>query len=295
MGKSNHFCRFFCNFARKIENMLIYPNAKINIGLHVVERRKDGYHNLETVFYPIPLTDALEIHANDNGNDCDLRVGGTVLAGGPEDNLVMKAFRLLQSEFPDKVKGVRTSLVKQIPTGAGLGGGSSDGAFMLKALNERFSLGLSAEELQKHAAKLGADCPFFIENQPVLATGIGDVFTKISLSLKGKTLILVKPAIGVSTRDAYSQVVPAKPEVPLQQLIQLPLSDWKDAIHNDFERSVFAIYPEIAGIKDRLYDLGAFYVSMSGSGSAVFGLFDAPIEHIDEIFSGYFIRQRTLD
>lgn len=275
--------------------MIVYPNAKINIGLNVVEKRRDGYHNLETVFYPIPLQDALEIHNVENPeSEYELKVSGDPLDGTPEDNLVVRAFRLLKHDFPDKVKPVSIYLYKHIPTGAGLGGGSSDGAFMLKALNERFSLGLSTEQLERYAAILGADCPFFIQNTPVFAEGIGNVFSPLSLSLEGLTLVLVKPDVFVSTKDAYHAIVPQKPEVSLRTLVQSDVEEWAKGVHNDFERSVFRKYPEIAAIKDRLYDLGAKFAAMSGSGSAVYGLFAEPVENVDTLFSGCFCRQRKL-
>ncbi len=274
--------------------MILYPNAKINIGLNVVERRPDGYHNLETVFYPIKLEDALEVKPLEEGisDPYHLKVSGTVLDGTPEDNLVVKAYKLLSADYD--IPPVSLHIYKHIPTGAGLGGGSSDAAFTIKALNERYSLGLTDEQMESYASRLGADCAFFIKNKPVFATGIGNVFHPISLSLAGKTLVLIKPDTFVSTKDAYSHVVPRRPETPLPELLARPIEEWKDAVVNDFEPSVFAKYPEIAAIKDRLYDLGAVYASMSGSGSSVFGIFDAPVDNIDEKFSGYFCRQREL-
>ncbi len=279
--------------------MIIYPNAKINLGLNVVEKRPDGYHNLETVFYPIPLQDAIEITAVDNEKqteenvDYRLKVTGNLLDGTPDDNLVIKAYRLLRNDFD--IAPCAFNVFKHIPTGAGLGGGSSDAAFTIKALNDRFGLGLTDTQMEKYAARLGADCAFFIRNKPVMATGIGNVFSPIDLSLKGKTLVLVKPDIFVSTPDAYRLVKPQKPEQSLAELLKQPIETWKDNVKNDFEVSVFAKYPEIAGIKDMLYDLGAVYASMSGSGSSVFGIFDQPLEHVDDSFAGYFCRQRELE
>ncbi len=276
--------------------MIVYPNAKINIGLNIVEKRPDGYHNLETVFYPINLLDALEITVADKQEKkCTIKVSGEILAGRPEDNLVVKAYNALKELFPDKVKPVEAHLHKHIPSGAGLGGGSSDAAFTLKLLNEKFQLDLSDEQLQKIAANIGADCSFFIKNKPVFAQEIGDVFTELDLSLKGKVIVLVKPDIGVSTKDAYAMINPKKPEFPLTELLKQPIEQWKDNVVNDFEKSVFRKYPEIAAIKDRLYDLDAIYAAMSGSGSAVFGIFNQQIEHVDEIFTGYFCRQRMVD
>ena len=279
--------------------MIVYPNAKINIGLNVVARRPDGYHDLETVFYPIDLQDALEVHGIQEeepmtGDGCQLKVGGTVLGGVPDDNLVVRAYQLLRRDFPDRVQPVSIYLFKHVPTGAGLGGGSSDAAFMLKLLNERFDLGLTTEQLEERAARIGADCAFFVRNTPVFAEGIGNVFSDLRLSLAGMTLVLVKPDVFVSTADAYRLVRPQRPEKSLKDLLAQPIEQWKDAVKNDFEASVFPKYPEIAAIKDRLYDLGAVYASMSGSGAAVYGIFNEPVEHVDEVFAGYFCRQRTL-
>ena len=275
--------------------MITYPNAKINIGLNITERRPDGYHNIESVFYPINLQDAVEIktiEGEEPQGGYKLKVSGTILDGTPDDNLVVKAYQLLRKDFNFPAQKIH--LYKHIPVGAGLGGGSSDAAAIIKMLNEKFTLGLTSEQMQNYAVQIGADCPFFINNTPVFATGIGNIFTPIELSLHGKTIILVKPDIFVSTRDAYALVKPSPAAIPLTEAIKQPISEWKQIITNDFEKSVFAKYPEIAAIKDKLYDMGAIYASMSGSGSAVYGIFDSPIEYADEIFSGYFCRQREL-
>lgn len=275
--------------------MIVYPNAKINIGLNVVEKRPDGYHNLETVFYPIKLQDALEIKTiESNVPSCgySLKVSGTLLDGSPDDNLVVKAYKLLKKEFD--LPPVNMYLYKHIPTGAGLGGGSSDAAYALKVLNEKYSLSLSDERLEAYAAEIGADCAFFIKNNPVFATGIGNIFSDIKLNLTGMTLVLVKPDIFVSTRDAYSNINPSAPKVSLKDLLSEPVTSWKDTVFNDFEKSVFPKYPEIAAIKDKLYDMGAVYASMSGSGSSVYGIFENPVEYVEETFAGYFCRQREL-
>ena len=277
--------------------MIVYPNAKINIGLNVVEKRPDGYHNLETVFYPIGLQDILEIKVLDEGNVPErgykLKITGTILDGSPEDNLVVRAFKMLKHDF--NLPPVSIGLYKHIPTGAGLGGGSSDAAFTIKTLNKRFDLRLTDEQMEDYCTRLGADCPFFIKDTPVFATGIGNEFHPVSFSLKGKHLVLVKPDIFVSTKDAYAKVNVRRPDTPLPELLAQPLETWKDTVINDFERSVFSKYPEIAAIKDSMYDIGAVYASMSGSGSSVFGIFDEPVENIDEVFSGMFCRQRVLD
>ena len=275
--------------------MIVYPNAKINIGLNVVEKRPDGYHNLETVFYPIGLQDILEIQELDTDvPDCGyrLKLTGSLLNGSPEDNLVVRAFKLLKREFD--LPPVSIGLYKHIPTGAGLGGGSADAAFTVKTLNDRFKLGLTTQQMEDYCAQLGADCPFFIQNKPVFATGIGNVFHPIELNLKYKQLVLVKPDVFVSTKDAYAKVNVRHPEKQLPELLSQPIETWKDTVVNDFETSVFSKYPEIAAIKDKLYDMGAVYASMSGSGSSVFGIFEDPVENVDEIFTGMFCRQREL-
>ena len=266
--------------------MILFPNAKINLGLNVTERRPDGYHNIETVFYPIGLSDVLEVEPSEHCTDYSFSSSGIELGGDPEDNLIVRAYRLLRSEY--QFPAIDISLVKLIPFGAGLGGGSSDAAFMLKALNELFGLKITPRKLEKFATVLGADCPVFIKNKPIFATGIGNVFTPIKLSLKGKYLLLVKPDIHVSTPEAYSLVVPEIPLVSLAELIQQPMVEWKENIKNDFERSVFAKYPEIEKIKKNLYGLGAIYASMSGSGSSVYGLFEAPVPE-NTLFNDCFI------
>ena len=275
--------------------MIVYPNAKINIGLNVVEKRPDGYHNLETVFYPIGLQDILEIQELEGDVPAcgyRLKVTGSVLDGSPEDNLVVRALKLLKKDFD--LPPVSIGLYKHIPTGAGLGGGSADGAFTVKTLNERFKLGLTTQQMEDYCSQLGADCPFFIQNKPVFATGIGNVFHPVELNLKYKQLVLVKPDTFVSTKDAYAKVKVQHPKKQLPELLAQPIEMWKDTVVNDFEVSVFSKYPEIAAIKDKMYDLGAVYASMSGSGSSVFGIFEDPVENIDEKFSGMFCRQREL-
>lgn len=254
--------------------MLVFPNAKINLGLNITEKRPDGYHNLETVFYPIPIEDALEINMLHGGNNkFRIHQAGLEIAGEAENNLVVKAYKLLDEAF--NLPPIDIHLFKHIPSGAGLGGGSADAAFMLKSLNEKFNLGLTDETLEEYAARLGADCAFFIKNEPTYAEGIGNIFSPIRLSLKGYRIWLVKPDIFVSTRDAFSKIKPHHPELPLKEIVQLPVEEWKGRMLNDFEESVFPQFPAIGEIKDEMYRQGAIYASMSGSGSSVYGLFKA--------------------
>ena len=275
--------------------MITFPNAKINLGLNIVEKRPDGYHNLETIFYPINLQDALEVTRRENNDkEYTLHISGAPLEGDPEDNLVVKAYKLLKKDYPGLLP-VDIHMYKHIPAGAGLGGGSSDAACMIKLLNDKFSLGLSTERMEEYAVKLGADCSFFIRNKPVFATGIGNLFEPVELSLKGYHIILIKPDIFVSTRDAFAEIKPVRPAVSLKEIVKQPMETWKNSMKNDFEDSVFKKFPEIAAIKDELYDLGAVYAAMSGSGSSVYGIFKAPIENVEDKFCGCFCRQRALE
>lgn len=275
--------------------MITFPNAKINLGLNIVEKRPDGYHNLETIFYPINLQDALEVTRRENNDkEYTLHISGSPLEGEPEDNLVVKAYELLKKDYPGLLP-VDIHMYKHIPAGAGLGGGSSDAACMIKLLNDKFSLGLSTERMEEYAVKLGADCAFFIRNKPVFATGIGNLFEPVELSLKGYHIILIKPDIFVSTRDAFAEIKPVRPAVSLKEIVKQPMETWKNSMKNDFEDSVFKKFPEIAAIKDELYDLGAVYAAMSGSGSSVYGIFKAPIENVEDKFCGCFCRQRALE
>ncbi len=254
--------------------MITFPNIKINLGLSITEKRPDGYHNLETVFYPVALEDALEIRTNPEAQQkFTLHQHGMEIAGNPENNLVVKAYLLLDKEF--HLPPVEIHLYKHIPSGAGLGGGSSDAAFMLKLLNEHYNLQLSDNQLEDYAATLGADCAFFIKNTPTYAEGIGNIFSPIELSLKGYRIMIVKPDVFVSTREAFANIRPHRPEYPVREVIRRPVAEWKDTLINDFEASVFPQYPVIGEIKEELYHQGAIYASMSGSGSSVFGLFAA--------------------
>ncbi len=234
----------------------------------MVSKRHDGYHNLETVFYPVKLTDALEIVEAD---ETAFSSSGIEIDGKPESNLVFKAFQILKKDYD--LSPVKLHLHKVVPFGAGLGGGSSDAAFALKMLNDLFKLGLPADELEKYAARIGADCPFFIQNKPTFAHGIGNLFEPVALDLSVFEIVIVKPNISVSTPDAYRNIIPQSSTFNLKEINRLPIEDWKHVVKNDFEKSVFPQYPEIEKLKNLLYEIGAVYASMSGSGSAVFGLF----------------------
>ena len=253
--------------------MLAFANAKINLGLHVTEKRADGYHNLETVFYPVKLYDVLEL-TDASVTSCVL--GGTAVPGNPEDNICLKAYRLLEKDF--HLPAQQISLLKNIPVGAGLGGGSSDAAFLIKLLNDKFKLGISLDRMEDYARQLGADCAFFIQNKPVYAIGKGDEFSKINIDLSDYCLVLVKPDIHVSTGDAYAGIKPAIPSRSLKDLIHLPVKDWASHLKNDFENTVFLKYPQIERVKKQLYASGAVYAAMSGSGSAVFAIFEQQVK-----------------
>lgn len=251
--------------------MISFPNAKINIGLNIVSKRADGYHNLETIFYPIPtIQDILEIVPSTSGSLQWFQTG-LPIAGKEENNLVLKAYHLLSQDFNLPLLDIH--LHKLIPMGAGLGGGSADAACMLKMLAEYARLPITETKLEEYAATLGADCAFFIKNKPVFASGIGNVFEPIELCLDAYRIEFVHPQIAVSTREAFSTITPKQPKESLKDLITLPIEEWKDRLHNDFEESVFKLYPQIEVIKNQLYQQGAIYASMTGSGSSVYGIF----------------------
>ncbi|MFT4222173.1 4-(cytidine 5'-diphospho)-2-C-methyl-D-erythritol kinase [Dysgonomonas sp.] len=273
--------------------MICFPNAKINLGLNIVSRRNDGYHNLETMFYPIPIKDALEIIVKKEQDTDTFVEAGIKVDSSPESNLVMKALKLMRENYDFPF--IEVHLLKKIPFGAGLGGGSSDASFMLKLLNTTFKLGATNEELASLAVRLGADCPFFIYNQPMFASGIGEIFEPVNFSLKGYSFVLIKPEIHVSTKDAFSLIKPAQPKISLKEIIKSPIQEWKGLMVNDFEKSVFEKYPAIGDIKNKLYDNGALYSSMSGSGSSVFGIFDKHSEINDTEYQGCFIWKGILD
>lgn len=290
-------CIFVAHFPfadRNFESMICFPNAKINLGLRVTEKRPDGYHNLETVFYPIGLKDALEVVPHPTGKPYSLEVKtfeSNDLGMDEEKNIVTKAFRFLEKQF--LLQPAAFYLKKAIPTGAGLGGGSSDAANTLKIINLMNNLGLSDLQLEQFSAQIGADCAFFIKNNPIFASGIGTDFEEVSLNLRGYYLVLIKPAVHVSTAEAYSLVHPAHPERSLKEWIGNPIETWRDNVINDFEQSVFLKHPLIGEIKDELYRNGAIYASMSGSGSSVYGLFNTPVD-LKATFSDCFYWSETL-
>lgn len=279
--------------------MITFPCAKINLGLNIVNKRPDGYHNLETVFYPIPLTDALEIKYMDekfpSESPCDLKITGNDIDCNEEDNLVIKAYQLLAADF--QLPRVHAHLVKRIPTQAGLGGGSSDAAYMIRLLDERFRLNIGIPEMERYAAKLGADCAFFITADPSYAEGIGDVLMPVDVpgaGLGGYYLAVVKPSVAVSTRDAYAAIVPKTPAKCCRDIVRQPIETWKDELVNDFEAPIFAMHPELAAIKQSLYDAGAVYAAMSGSGSALFGIFREQPTGLEKEFEGMFCQVMKL-
>ena len=271
--------------------MITFPIAKINLGLNVVERRPDGYHNLETVFYPVPISDALEVTQMDpqfpSPFDCDLKVTNISIEGDEQRNLVVRAYQLLKQDFP-QLPRVHAHLHKCIPTQAGMGGGSSDCAYMIRLLNEQFRLGLSDQQMMDYAARLGADCAFFILSRPAYAEGIGERLQPVELDLSSYHLAVVRPDIPVSTKEAFSLIRPHRPQKNCRDIVIQPVETWRTELVNDFEQSVFALHPEIGAVKDRLYELGAVYAAMSGSGSSLFGLFREDIkigEHFPEMFT----------
>lgn len=262
--------------------MINFPQGKINLGLNIIAKRPDGYHNLETCFYPVGLTDILEIIP---AQETSFAHSGLVVSGSAEENLCLKAYRVLKNDFG--MGNVNMHLHKIIPMGAGLGGGSSDGAATLLMLNEIFELNISKTELEKYASLLGSDCAFFIGNEAKFAEGRGEILSPIELNLKNLFLVLVKPDVHISTAEAYAKIELSKPEHTIPQILKLPVQQWKNHLVNDFEKNIFRKYPVIGSIKEKLYSLGAVYASMTGSGAAVYGIFEKPIDLKSE-FSGFF-------
>ncbi|WP_299269561.1 4-(cytidine 5'-diphospho)-2-C-methyl-D-erythritol kinase [uncultured Prevotella sp.] len=263
--------------------MIDFPCAKINLGLNITEKRADGYHNLETVFFPIPICDALEIKTMDerfpSNVACDLKVTGNNVCCNENDNLIVKAYNMIAADFD--IPRVHAHLYKNIPSEAGLGGGSSDAAYMIRLLDQRFRINIGNAEMEKYAARLGADCPFFITAEPSYAEGIGEILSPVNITnnnLEGYSLVVVKPQIAVSTKEAFSNITPRKPLMCCREIVAQPIETWKDALCNDFEESIFGIYPKLNDIKNRIYTLGAAYAQMSGSGSSLFGIFKSDVD-----------------
>ena len=284
--------------------MITFPIAKINLGLNVVEKRPDCYHNLQTVFYPVPIKDALEVVAMDPAfpapTDCDLKVtaaatvaGGSAAGISPFDtgdeqrNLVVRAYHALKADYP-ALPRCHAHLYKAIPTQAGMGGGSSDCAYMIRLLNDQFALHLSEQQMMQYAALLGADCAFFIKSRPCYAEGIGEQLEDIDLDLSGWHIAVVRPDIPVPTREAFSRIRPHFPAKNCRDIVRQPVDTWAAELVNDFEQSVFALHPDLAAIKNHLYNMGATYAAMSGSGSALFGLFRERPDRLSQEFPRMF-------
>lgn len=258
--------------------MICFPTCKINLGLRITQKRADGFHALETVFFPISIKDALEIIIEQDANAAPITFtsSGLAIHGNPSDNLCFKAYELFKKDYPT-IPNIKMHLHKQIPMGAGLGGGSSDGAFTLIALNQLFDLQIPEDKLMQYALTLGSDCPFFILNSPGYATGRGEILKTIHVNLDGYTIVIVNPDIAISTKLAFSLITPKVPDTNLEAIICEPVSTWKDNLINDFEEPIFNSFPELANIKETLYQKGAVYASMTGTGSTVYGIFPTSI------------------
>lgn len=274
--------------------MIGYPNAKINLGLQILNRRSDGFHNLESVFIPLKLADILEVIQNDKlvGNKSTFYQSGIQLDASPEQNLVMKAYNLLKSDFD--LPQIQIALHKNIPSGSGLGGGSSDAALMVLILDKFFNLDLSIEKKQYYLEILGSDCPFFLSNTVSLVRGRGEIFEPIQMDLKGIYLVIIVPNIAISTAEAFRLLKPTNSEYLLLEKLKNPMEEWKSDIFNDFEKVLFPKYPILQEIKNKLYDLGAMYASLSGSGSSIYGFFNLEI-NIREHFPGLFTWKERFD
>jgi 4-diphosphocytidyl-2-C-methyl-D-erythritol kinase len=252
--------------------MIVFPNCKINLGLNILGKREDGFHDLETVFFPVQLKDALEIIQHPESEN-QFTNSGILAEEKEENNICIKAYQLLKKDFP-QLPSIKMHLHKTIPIGAGLGGGSADAAFTLKLLNEKFNLTIPGKRLSEYASQLGSDCPFFIINKPCIATGRGEILQEIDIALSNYQLILINPGIHINTAWAFSQLSPLFTNTFIHTVIHQPVETWKEALFNDFEKPVFSKYPEIKNIKEKLYKHEAIYASMSGSGSTIYGLFE---------------------
>jgi len=253
--------------------MILFPHCKINLGLSIENKRPDGFHNIKTILYPIDLMDVLEINTSDE-SQISMTMSGIPIQGNIQSNLCVRAYELINKDF--HLPAVNIHLHKAIPHGAGLGGGSSDAAFTIKMLNSKFNLGLSNEQMKLYASELGSDCAFFIENKAVVAKGKGDIFEKTDISLQNYYILIVKPDVCVNTSEAYQWIKPQNAEIDIESILKLPIESWKEWLVNDFEESVFKKYPVIRSIKELFYKSGAVYAAMSGSGAAVYGIFQEP-------------------
>ncbi|MFN2396060.1 MAG: 4-(cytidine 5'-diphospho)-2-C-methyl-D-erythritol kinase [Bacteroidales bacterium] len=272
--------------------MIVYPHSKINLGLHILNKREDGFHDIETLFYPLKLSDALEIIPASDGKT-EFSASGIPIPGNAEGNLCLQAWELLHKHH--NIPRVKIHLHKVIPIGAGLGGGSSDAAFTLKLINDLFEADIPGELLHKYAKQLGSDCSFFLNGQPALASGKGEILKPFDVSLKGYYLILLSPLIHVSTAEAYAEIKPSMPETRLENVLTLPVKKWKGLLVNDFEMSVFMKHPEIKEIKTQLYGSGALYACMSGSGASVFGIFaQKPAGDVNDLFKDYLVWEEEI-
>jgi 4-diphosphocytidyl-2-C-methyl-D-erythritol kinase len=273
--------------------MIIFPNCKINLGLNIVRKRSDGYHDLETVFYPVLLKDAVEVIENNDQHSTNIiqfSNTGIHVECDSDKNLCLKAYQLLKKDFP-YLPNIQMHLHKEIPMGAGLGGGSADGAFTLLLLNKKFELGLTQKQLIDYALQLGSDCPFFILNKPCYATGRGEKMETVNIDLSAYKILIVHPGIHISTALAFANCQPAVPKKSVNEIVQQPLTTWKEELKNDFESIAISNYPEIKIIKKKLYESGAVYASMSGSGSAVYGLFEKDQQTSLSFQNSYFVKQ----
>ncbi len=269
--------------------MIVFPNCKINLGLHILDKREDGFHDLETFFYPVPIKDGLELTHADSLKNIEFTSSGLEIDGNINDNICIKAYSLLKKDFPH-LPAIKIHLHKTIPIGAGLGGGSSNGAFALLLLNQKFEIGLSQEQLIKYALQLGSDCPFFIVNKPCFAAGRGENLLHVELDLSAYKIILVNPGIHINTGWAFSHLKSNRNRNSIKEIIQQPVAEWKSLLINDFEEPIFARYEDIKNCKEQFYNKGALYASMTGSGSTVYGLFlknNLPVLHFPE---NYFIK-----
>lgn len=271
--------------------MISFPNCKINLGLNVISKREDGYHEISSVMYPVDIKDILEVIKSDK---LIFTSSGLDIPGEVENNLCLKAYRILKREY--NISPVHIHLYKNIPMGAGLGGGSADGAFTLKLINDLFDLNISIEELKKYASELGSDCAFFIENIPQIASGRGDILEPFNVTLNDKTIVLINDGTHISTEEAYGNVTPKQPVTSIEEILNNPISDWKNTLTNDFEKGIFNNHPKLADYISKLYDSGAKYAAMTGSGSTIFGIFDEhPNLHADLKNLSGFVKELKLN